>query len=277
MIFTRNISTARHKLQQALPIVLFAVTALMLLTSCGKTAHGSDITPLPGDSCNGPPLAITTPTPGAEPAASAELASRLPDGFVYVTDVNSSIRVDLRYAGPDNFTGAPADGYKSATAAILTREAALALSKAQQRLQEEGLGLLIYDAYRPQSAVDYFMRWTENDDISHKADYYPKLSKSALPGAYIGRRSGHSRGSTVDVTLADASSGEPLDMGSPFDLFDPISSHGAAGLTAEQSENRLKLKGVMETFGFKAYDGEYWHYTLSSEPFPDTYFDFDVK
>ncbi|MDR3277625.1 MAG: hypothetical protein LBT12_02535 [Oscillospiraceae bacterium] len=202
----------------------------------------------------------------------------LPEGFTYVRDVNPGIRADLRYAGADNFTGAPADGYLSAQAAILTTRAATALSAAQTALERDGLGLLIYDAYRPQKASDYFLAWSRTDDERMRAQYFPDLMKSELHElGYIARRSGHSRGSTVDLTLVSLDTGVPLDMGGGFDLFDGRSWHGSEKITAVQSENREKLKAVMEKYGFTAYDREWWHYTYGGEPFPDTYFDFDVK
>jgi D-alanyl-D-alanine dipeptidase len=218
----------------------------------------------------------TTESRAPQAAAESRAPRALPDGFVYVADAVPEVRVALKYAGDDNFTGAPVDGYASETAAILTREAAAALSGAAASLGEQGLGLLIYDAYRPQRAVDCFIRWTENDDTSRKADYYPDLDKSELPGVYIGRKSGHSRGSTVDLTLVTLDDGEPLDMGGDFDFLDPVSAHGAPGLTEEQADNRAKLKNAMEACGFRAYNVEWWHYTLANEPFPHTYFDFIV-
>lgn len=202
----------------------------------------------------------------------------LPDGFVYIKTENPNIQVDLRYAGTNNFTGSIVDGYLSDQAAIITANAASALSEIQAQLEREGLGLLVYDAYRPAKAVRFFVEWAKNDDFSTKEEYYPNLKKSTLTSSgYIAKKSAHSRGSAVDLTIIDLSTGEPLDMGSNFDLLDKKSWHGTSLITDEQSQNRKKLKSVMETYGFSAYSKEWWHYTYKDELFPDEYFDFDVE
>jgi D-alanyl-D-alanine dipeptidase len=202
----------------------------------------------------------------------------LPDGFVYVDDHIPGILLDIRYFGEDNFVGARVDGYKGPFA-ILSREAADALAKVQADVTSQGLTLLIYDAYRPQKAVDHFKAWLQNpDDTKTKADYYPDLDKSRLfKLGYIASKSGHSRGSTVDLTLADAATGIPLDMGTHHDFLGEKSHHGSPLVTEEQAANRLLLRETMEKHGFKAYEKEWWHYTLADEPYPDTYFDFDVE
>mgnify|MGYP001247397391 CR=1 FL=1 len=202
----------------------------------------------------------------------------LPDGFVYADDHIPGVLLDIRYFGEDNFVGARIDGYKGPYA-ILTKEAADALAKVQEEVRSLGYTLLIYDAYRPQKAVEHFKKWSRDpDDTKTKADYYPDLEKSRLfKLGYIASRSGHSRGSTVDLTLADAATGEPLDMGGPFDFFGEVSHHGTSLITEEQAENRRILKEAMERNGFRAYAKEWWHYTLADEPYPDTYFDFDVE
>ncbi len=201
----------------------------------------------------------------------------LPDGFVYVRDIIPDLLEDIRYAGNHNFMGRPADGYHAARA-VLTLPAALALKKAAAQFAQKGLRLLIYDAYRPQRAVDDFVRWAQDEnDIVGKAEFYPTLEKRELfPRGYIARRSGHSRGSTVDLTLTDAK-GVPLNMGGEFDWFSPISAHGYAGLTAVQRENRCLLKDGMEDAGFEPYSEEWWHYRLKDEPYPETYFDFEIE
>lgn len=199
----------------------------------------------------------------------------LPPNFVYVRDVIPEIFEDIRYAGSHNFMGRPACGYGAARA-VLTLPAALALKKAAAHFASKGLRLLIYDAYRPQRAVDDFVLWAqaENDTVG-KAEFYPTLEKRELfPRGYIARRSGHSRGSTVDLTLTDEK-GVPLDMGGEFDWFSPISAHEYAQLTAAQRENRRLLKTGMEDAGFEAYSEEWWHYRLKNEPYPETYFDFE--
>ncbi|MFV3331811.1 M15 family metallopeptidase [Pseudomonas sp. NY15437] len=195
------------------------------------------------------------------------------DGFVYLDQVLKSARYDVRYAGSDNFVGEPIDGYQKARI-ILTRQAATALAAVEKDLALSGLALKIFDGYRPQRAVDDFRRWaTDPQDLRQKARYYPDLDKPALfRDGYIAQHSGHSRGSTVDLTLVKAQSGEELDMGSPFDFFGPISHHGTALVTVQQTRNRETLR-----HGFEPYSAEWWHYTLKAEPFPTTYFDFPVQ
>ena len=200
----------------------------------------------------------------------------LPTGFVFVRDVIPSAREDIRYAGRHNFMGRPADGYAAARA-VLTCEAAHALKHAADAFAAQGYTLLIYDGYRPQRAVNHFARWAEDEsDTLAKAEFYPTLDKRELfPLGYIALRSGHSRGSTVDLTLLD-SHGNPLDMGGEFDWFSPVSGHDYSALTQAQKQNRLLLKKGMEEAGFAPYSEEWWHYRLKDEPYPDTYFDFPI-
>lgn len=208
-------------------------------------------------------------------------AGTLPDGFVYADAVAPDIAVDLRYAGTDNFVGRPVDGYAKPRA-IMTKEAAAALKKAQADLRRFGLGLKVFDAYRPQRAVDHFVRWAKDlADTRMQAKYYPGVAKQDLfKEDYIAAKSGHSRGSTVDVTLIyrDAQgAAQELDMGSRFDFFDPRSWPEHPGLSAAQRANRMLLQTVMEKHGFKPYPKEWWHFTLNPEPYPETYFDFAVE
>ena len=201
----------------------------------------------------------------------------LPTNFVYVRDVIPAIREDIRYAGSHNFMGRPADGYR-APRAVLTREAALALRAAADAFARMGYSLLVYDGYRPQRAVDHFARWAEDaQDTAAKAEFYPQLDKTELfPRGYIALRSGHSRGSTVDLTLVDGE-GNALDMGGEFDWFSPVSGHDYPNLTDVQKKNRLLLKNGMMAAGFLPYSEEWWHYRLANEPYPDTYFDFVIE
>ena len=201
----------------------------------------------------------------------------LPTGFVYVSDVIPAIREEIRYAGSHNFVGRPVDGY-AAPRAVLTCEAAAALARAAEAFAAKGYGLLVYDGYRPQRAVNHFMRWAEDTaDTAAKAEFYPTLPKEELfARGYIAKRSGHSRGSTVDLTLLDGD-GHPLDMGGGFDWFLPVSGHDYAGLTGAQKANRLLLKQGMVDAGFLPYSEEWWHYRLADEPYPDTYFDFVIE
>ncbi|MCY1415565.1 D-alanyl-D-alanine dipeptidase [compost metagenome] len=149
----------------------------------------------------------------------------------------------------------------------------------EQELEEKDLRLKIFDGYRPRRAVEHFRRWAEDPtDTRMKSLFYPDLGKSELFGkGYIAKNSGHSRGSTVDLTLIDAKTGVELDMGSPFDFFGPISHHSTLLISIAQTHNRETLKSVMERHGFEAYSAEWWHYTLRNEPWPDTYFDFSVE
>ncbi len=211
-------------------------------------------------------------------AAPATAASRAPhEGFVYVTDVVPDAILEVRYYSTYNFVGARVDGYKAPTV-ILSAQAADALKKVNVALQAQGYTLKIFDAYRPQTAVAHFVRWAKDiKDTKRKEAFYPQVDKSKLfELGYIAEKSGHSRGSTVDLTIVDMKTGKEVDMGSPFDFFGPISHHGTNLITPEQTKNREILKSAMTGNGFKPYDEEWWHYTLKNEPYPDTYFDFPV-
>jgi D-alanyl-D-alanine dipeptidase len=206
-------------------------------------------------------------------------AQNLPAGFVYVDQVVPTIRTDLRYRLVDNFVGEVIDGY-SGSRAILTLLAAQALAKVQTELGDQGLGLLIFDAYRPQRAVNHFARWAKDVPATNmKQRYYPEVEKSQLFSlGYIAARSGHSRGSTVDLTLVSLSPPfQPLDMGTIFDFFSPKSWLDATDLTTSQVQNRHLLQRTMNKYGFTSYSKEWWHFTLEFEPFPNTYFDFEIR
>ena len=206
------------------------------------------------------------------------LAAELPRGFVYLKDVDSSIAIEVRYATTNNFVGAKVDGYQ-AKRIIMTRQAAEALSRVQADLKSQGYGLKVFDAYRPQQAVNHFVRWTrDRRDLKTKKEYYPDVAKtSLLGGGYISSRSRHSSGSTIDLTLVQLSSGKELDMGTPFDFFGPESSHHSRAVTEAQRANRQLLKNAMSKGGFFSYHKEWWHYTLRNEPFAGRYFDFPVR
>ena len=197
-------------------------------------------------------------------------------GFVDLGAYIPGIAVDARYATAHNLTGHPLAGYR-AEKAFCTVEAANALAKAAEVFRQMGYGVLIYDAYRPQKAVDDFVAWSqEPENFATKAEFYPALEKTDLfPMGYIARKSGHTRGSTIDLTLTK--NGVPIDMGTCFDLMDDLSHHGAAGVTEAQERNRALLRGVMCWAGFAPYENEWWHYRLMTEPYPDTYFDFDIE
>lgn len=205
-------------------------------------------------------------------------AGSLPDTFVHVDEVIPDLRVQLRYRGADNFLGRPVDGYEGERL-ILTRAAAQALAGVQESLRPMGFSLLVYDGYRPQRAVDHFVRWARDlDDQVNKAAYYPDVDKRQLfAEGYIADRSGHTRGSTLDLTIIDAASGQPLDMGTPWDYFGPESWPAYTGLSPRQRANRLLLRTLMLAHGFAPLEQEWWHFTLVDEPFPETYFDFPVR
>jgi zinc D-Ala-D-Ala dipeptidase len=205
----------------------------------------------------------------------------MPAGFVYLDEAVPGLVVDLRYYTSNNFVGAPVDGYLQPRP-ILSRPAAMALNGVQKALQPLGLSLKVFDAYRPQRAVNHFVRWgTDLADRKTKAVYYPDVAKENLfKEGYIAAQSSHSRGSTVDLTLVyrNASGGnQELDMGSPFDYFGPISWPTSLQVTPQQRANRLLLRSLMVAHGFAPYAQEWWHFTLRSEPYPDTYFNFPVR
>ncbi len=198
--------------------------------------------------------------------------------FVVIPEAVHDVLLDIRYYSTYNFIGSRIDGYEEPTA-LLTREAAAALKKASDEAVSKGFRLKIFDAYRPQQAVDHFVRWAADiDDTKMKELFYPDLNKDQLfPMGFIAEHSGHSRGSTVDLTLFDISRGMELDMGGPFDFFGDISHSDYTDLTPEQLSNRALLRSVMTGSGFLPLKEEWWHYTLENEPFPDTYFNFPVR
>lgn len=202
----------------------------------------------------------------------------IPASFCALDAVIPTIILQPRYATKENFMGCPVDGYNEKKV-YMTKIGAEALANVQSELLMKGLGLKVFDAYRPQRAVDHFVRWCADlNDTLNKAVYYPNLSKAELiPGGYIAPKSGHSRGSTVDLTLVQLSTGKELDMGTPWDYFGLESHVNYGNLTQQQIENRQLLQQVMVKHGFKPLLEEWWHFTLVDEPFPDTYFDFPVE
>lgn len=207
-----------------------------------------------------------------------EPAYQLPEGFCYVHDVIEDVVLDIRYAGEHNFVGTPVDGYL-APYAVMTKEAAHALKEAAEDFRQMGYRLKIFDAYRPQSAVMHFVRWSQDaDDMKMQAEFYPdyKTKSRIVDEGYIARNSSHMRGSAVDLTLVDTD-GNELDMGTCFDFFGKRSWHGARGLTEEQENNRDLLKKVMEENGFRPFEQEWWHYRLKNEPFKTEKFNFPVQ
>ena len=220
----------------------------------------------------------------ADPAADSS-------GFVNITDVVPDAILEIRYFGTYNFVGARVDGYLEPTA-LMTREAADSLKAVSDDVKAQGYRLKIYDAYRPQCAVDHFMRWgADVTDTLMRPYFYPNVDRSRLfELGYIAEKSGHTRGSTLDLTLFDMASGKELDMGGVHDWFG-LESHPdycgnpdtgeylprEGGISEEQFANRLILRRAMLRHGFKPYDCEWWHFSLANEPYPDTYFTFPVK
>src|SRR5918998_5492511 len=239
----------------------------------------------------------------ALPGAALAQQSSAPRGFVPLEGVAPTILHDIRYHEQHNFGGRRVHDYYDPIC-VLTRPAAEALAEAQQALRPQGYTLKVYDCYRPQTAVDDFVGWARRlHDDRMKAEFYPRVDKSRLfEDGYIAERSGHSRGSTVDLTLvALPARKQPrwrrgrfglvpcfapydrrfpdntIDMGTGYDCFDTLSHTLDPRIQGVQRENRLRLKSAMEAAGFTNYENEWWHYTLAGEPFPDTYFNFPVS
>ena len=207
-----------------------------------------------------------------------EKAAMDPSGFVLLADYIPQIIQEIRYHSSYNFIGDRIDGYEE-PCAILTREAARALKSVSSELIVQGYRLKIFDAYRPVCAVKHFVLWgIEDQDVRMKPYFYPELDKTALfAEGYIAKRSSHSRGSTVDLTLLDMKTGKELDMGGPFDYFGPLSHPDYRGITEEQYANRMTLQRAMVRNGFVPLSCEWWHFTLAHEPYPNTYFEFPVS
>ncbi|MDT3396732.1 M15 family metallopeptidase [Streptomyces sp. B1866] len=246
-------------------------------------------------------LAAALPALACAPPAAAAPRPHAPAQFTALDDVDPTILQEMRYATPHTFTGRRVDGYRRPVC-LLTRPAAEALRDAQRALRRRGYTLKVYDCYRPQRAVDDFVAWARDlGDQRMKAEFYPRVDKTRLfQDGYIAERSGHSRGSTVDLTLVRRPArptrpylpGEPLvpcyapraerfpdnsvDMGTGFDCFDPLAHTLDPRVQGVQRANRLLLKSTLERVGFVNLAEEWWHYTYQPEPFPGTYFDFPV-
>lgn len=224
---------------------------------------------VPGCQSGTPAGASALPDPATRPAA-----------IVDVTDVAAGLELDIRYAGTDNFVGEIVDGYL-APKCLVHADVATRLEIAQRQALAAGLRLKIFDCYRPQRAVDHFLRWAaDSADTSTKAAYYPNEKKPQLIGPYIAARSGHSRAAAIDLTLVELDENGgwiELDMGTPFDFFDARSNTADPRITPEQRRNRYRLRSIMLDAGFKPYDLEWWHFSIADEPYPETYFDFPVE
>lgn len=221
-------------------------------------------------------LAHAGDTPTLSPAITAQQA-----GLVDIREQVPDIAEDIKYAGSDNFVGAPVDGYRAAKC-LLLKPAAEALARVERDLRAQHRRLKLFDCYRPARAVAHFVRWAGDlGDQRTKATHYPTLEKSALLGDYIAPVSGHSRGATVDLTLMQCDEHDarctPLDMGTDFDYFGTLANTDSPLATATQRAHRELLKQAMERQGFRNYAMEWWHYTLQPEPTPDTIYDVPVQ
>ena len=220
----------------------------------------------------------TAPRPQAPVLSPARTIAEA--GMVDLLTLVPDLSQEIRYSGSENFVGAPVDGYQ-APRCWLKRQAALALARVEASLRARNQRLRVYDCYRPVRAVAHFMRWVEDPrDLATKARYYPELDKSELPGVYIGRVSGHSRGATVDLTLlqcdANGADCRPLDMGTEFDFFGPRANTDSPLATPAQRANRHALRDAMAAHGFHNYAMEWWHYTYRPEPAPATLYDVPI-
>ena len=211
-------------------------------------------------------------------SAGSAAAQSHHSGFVDAGEFVPGLRVEMRYFGDDNFIGRRVDGYE-APRCLLTKAAATALAAVQRDLASIGLGLKVFDCYRPARAVAHFVRWASDvADESRKAEFYPGVAKRNLfREGYIATRSGHSRGSTIDLTLVRLADGRELDMGSPFDFFGTRSWPADRTVSLEARTNRRLLAAAMRRRGFRAHGKEWWHFTLRNEPYPNSYFDFPVR
>ena len=205
------------------------------------------------------------------------ITAQRPEEFVDIRSIDSSIVVELKYYSSNNFIGKKINGY-NANKCFITKDAALALKHVQADLAHFGYGIKIFDGYRPQRSVDHFVKWARNTDRKMKKIHYPVVQKRNLfKEGYIASKSGHSRGSTIDLTIIDKKTGIELDMGTIYDFFGKESWIDYDGVTDLQKQNRLLLQSVMKKFGFKPLKEEWWHFTLYNETFPDTYFNFLIE
>ena len=199
-------------------------------------------------------------------------------GFVSLGEAIPDAILEIRYYTTYNFIGERIDGYEEPIA-LMTKEGAAALKKVSDELKEKGYRLKIFDAYRPQRAVTHFVNWSRvADDVKMKEYFYPELEKNRIfPLGYVAEHSGHTRGSTVDLTLFDMKKGKEVDMGGTFDYMGELSHPDYEGISEEQYANRMLLRKTMIKHGFRPIPEEWWHFTLENEPYPNTYFTFPVN
>ncbi|WNH54470.1 M15 family metallopeptidase [Stenotrophomonas oahuensis] len=224
-------------------------------------------------------LTALTTTAHAQPVQIALVRTAEQAGLVDITTLSPNIQLDMRYAGSNNFTGRSVPGYESPKCLLLA-QAASALAQVEADLRSEGLGLKLFDCYRPAQSVQAFVDWANDPtELSRKTIQYPGIDKPQLLGGYIAETSGHSRGATVDLGLVDCRSGTctDVDMGTDFDYFGPEAHTDTAQITPDQYNNRQRLVRAMQAQGFKNYPLEWWHYTLDPEPDPKTAYDVPVR
>ena len=250
----------------------------LLLSACGGRAAQAD-----GPTEEAAPAATVAPVETAAPVETSDETAgvKLSDDasdFVLLSEAVPDVILEIRYYSTYNFVGERIDGYEEPLA-MLTSEAAAALKGASDELLDMGYRLKIFDAYRPQMAVTHFMNWAlDADDVRMKEYFYPELEQDVLfPQGYIAEHSGHSRGSTVDLTLFDMRTEREVDMGGTFDYFGALSHPDYTGITEEQYAMRMLLREVMMKHGFRPLEEEWWHFTLDNEPYPDTYFTFPIN
>lgn len=198
-------------------------------------------------------------------------------GFIFLDEAVQGIRWDAKYATWDNFTGKPVDGY-AVNRIVGTFELADALQKVSETAAALGYGLLLWDGYRPQRAVNCFLHWSmQPEDYRTKEKHYPHIERSEMVAkGYVAAKSSHSRGSAIDLTIYDLNTGDMVPMGSSFDFMDDRSHHTSEAVTVSEAKHRTLLRSIMEESGFESYENEWWHYLLKDEPYPDRYFDFPV-
>ncbi len=258
----KTMNILHHSHNKFIFLAFTTIFVIFSFTSCKKK-----------NNIKAPQQAINQAVP-TKPAVPEEDAS----GFCILTDSIPDVILEIRYFSTYNFVGKRIDGYKEPIA-LITKQAASALHKVSNELMRKGFRLKIYDTYRPQCAVNHFMQWAKAlDDTLTKASFYPGLTKKQIfERGFVATKSSHTRGSTVDLTLVDAKTGKEVDMGGVFDYFGPSSHTDYEGVTATQHNNRIILRDAMVKYGFEPIRGEWWHFTLANEPYPDTYFTFSVS
>ena len=283
--------------------ILFAAAIALCLTSCRHQAAPEPAEPqalseysVPSvPSKNSEPSTPSNSSEGGNPSnlsLRAQLAR--PEGsnlsnpsnpaspeadFVLLADVCPDIIQEIRYYTTYNFVGERIPGYERPIA-YLTRQAADSLKLVCDDLKEQGYRLKVFDAYRPQMAVDFFVRWGSDLEDQRMKDYfYPDCPKSELfHRGYIAHKSGHTRGSTLDLTLFDMKTEREVDMGGTYDFLGETSHYNySRGLTRDQINHRRLLREAMMRHGFKPIAVEWWHFTLRNEPYPDHYFTFPIR